>query len=135
MSALADALVAAQRRALLAMEKAYVAGAHTEAQMYELLDGIGATDKVDQERLIASLTVIRDLGASLPAEPAAGPQEAADEPMSPKQADYIATLWAEKGVKPADRPDTTGLTKARASELINQLKAGTYHPSEWSIPF
>ena len=135
MSALADALVAAQRRALTALEKAYVAGTLAEDRMREILDLIGTTDAVDQDRLIASLDVIRLMGASLPAEPVNGAEKASDAPMSPKQSAFIDKLWRERGGKPAERPDTTGLTQEKASELITQLRTNTYDPAAWSIPF
>jgi hypothetical protein len=55
-SALAEALVAAQRRSLATLEKAYVAGAIDAEPMTEALERCGITDAVDRAFLIASLT-------------------------------------------------------------------------------
>ncbi len=52
MSALAEALVAAQRRALSAMEKQYVAGLIGGEEAEVLMDNMGLTDAVDQGRLL-----------------------------------------------------------------------------------
>jgi hypothetical protein len=134
-SALADALVAAQRRAIGALEKAYLAGNITPEALTADLDNIGATDVVDRERLIAALSVIRDLGASLPSEPTNGAPKQDEELMTPAQKTFIDKLWDDKGGPANARPDTEGLTKARASELITQLKTNTYNPADWSIPF
>jgi hypothetical protein len=134
-SALADALVAAQRRALSAVEKAYLAGKASDDELRLWLDGIGATDKIDQDRLITSLTVIRTLGASLPGEPTNGAEKAADEPMTDAQRTFIDKLWSDRNDKTSARPDLEGLTKAKASELITQLKTNTYNVDDWSIPF
>ena len=70
MSALADALVAAQRRALAAVEKQYAAGKLEADAVREQLDAIGLSDTVDVDRLLAALDLIRDYGATLPGEPA-----------------------------------------------------------------
>ena len=70
MSALAEALVAAQRRALQATEKAYVAGALTRDEAVTELNAFGLTDQVDIDYLLAALDVVRLRGAALPAEPA-----------------------------------------------------------------
>jgi hypothetical protein len=134
-SALADALVAAQRRALTAMEKGYLSGRLSGDDFGSTLDAIGCSDVVDQERLIAALEVMKHLGASLPSEPVAGAQQAADEPMTDAQRTFIDDLWTRAGAKLSDRPDLAGLTKARASDLITQLKTNTYDPADWSIPF
>ena len=66
MSALTEALVAAQAKALAALEKAYVANAFEDDRMREQLDAIGCTDAVDQEFLIQSLDVLRTYGAPAP---------------------------------------------------------------------
>jgi hypothetical protein len=68
-SALADALVAAQRRALAAVEKQYAAGKLEADDVRAKLTAIGLTDDVDADRLLAALDLIREYGATLPAEP------------------------------------------------------------------
>jgi hypothetical protein len=138
-SALADALVAAQRRALTAMEKGYLSGRLSGDDFGSTLDAIGCSDVVDQERLIAALEVMKHLGAPLPSEPTNGAQQAADEPMTDAQRTFIEKLWhpGVPGPRLGDL-DLAGLTKTRASDLISALKGGTYNPSEWgelSVPF
>ena len=135
MSALAEALVAAQRRALSAMEKQYVAGQIDGEGAQVLMDGIGATDKVDQGRLLVALDVIRATGAALPSEPKGNGEAKPPEKMTDAQASYIDKLWQEGGGKPGDKPILTGLTKEDASRLINQLKTNTYNVADWDIPF
>jgi hypothetical protein len=140
-SALAEALVAAQRRALAALEKSYVHSPLTPEELdaekdrvRAIMDAIGCTDTVEQGQLFASLDVIRATGAALPSEPTNGVPKS-PEPMSDAQASYIDKLWQEHGGKPGDKPILTGLTKDMASKLISQLKTNTYNVADWDIPF
>lgn len=96
MSALAEALVAAQRRALGAMEKAYVAGKLEAEEMQEAMDGIGLTDDVDQARLLAALVIVRDLGAAVPSESSGATTTKPDEPASDAQWTLIRRLCTER---------------------------------------
>lgn len=73
MSALAEALVAAQRRAIAQLEKAYVAQAFEDDRMREMLDAMGCADAVDQDYLIQALDVIRAYGGPLHARKKASP--------------------------------------------------------------
>jgi hypothetical protein len=73
-TALSDALTAAQRSALAALEKAYVAGAIEAEAMVAALESVGISD-------------------------------------------------------------LAGLTKPKASELIDSLNGGSYDPAAWSVPF
>ena len=57
MSALAEALVAAQRRALSATEKAYVAGFITHADAVAELNAFGLTDQVDIDFLEDTISI------------------------------------------------------------------------------
>ena len=60
MTALADALTAAQHRAVAAIQKQYAAGKIEAETVRERLDLIGLTDTVDQDRLLAArLLVVR----------------------------------------------------------------------------
>lgn len=133
MTPLADALTTAQRRALAALEKAYVAG-HIEAEtLPERLASFGVNDPTDVAFLLAALDVLREWGV---AEPTMAERVAAAkvEGASEKQADYIKQLVREKGVK--EPPDLLGLTKAQASQLINELQRGEYDPAKWlAVPF
>jgi hypothetical protein len=83
-SALAEALVAAQRRALSAMEKQYVAGKLDPETAVETMDAIGCTDEIDQGRLLSALDVIGKYGAQLPSEPTNGGEPKPPEPASDK---------------------------------------------------
>ena len=130
MSALAEALVAAQRRALAAMEKAYVAGRLTDEEFGLQLDAMGLADDVDTDRLLVSLAVIRDLGAQPPAEPANGGEKVPDK-ASDAQLALIAKLVQEKNVAAPDLP----LTKVDAHAIIDSLKSGSYDAAKWTVPF
>jgi len=131
MTPLSDALTAAQRSALQALEKAYVAGQLDPETMTAALEACGISDPVDLSFLLASLDVLREWGVSAPnmTERVA---ETKREPMSDKQLQYIWRLCDEKRL---ERPDTMGLTKEKASELIDSLQNGTYDPEKWSVPF
>ena len=131
MSALAEALVAAQRRALQAVEKQYVAGKLDHDGACTCLNLIGLNDEVDQDRLFFALDMIRDYGAALPSEPTNGAAEKQTEKATDAQLSLITRLVAEKQVTAPDKP----LTKLEAHEVIDTLKAGTYDPAKWSVPF
>ena len=131
MSALADALVAAQRRALAAVEKQYAAGKLEADAVREQLDAIGLSDTVDVDRLLAALDLIRDYGATLPGEPAPSNGKPETEKATDAQLTLIARLVKEKQQPPPDGP----LTKAEAHEIIDTLKAGTYDAGRWHAPF
>ena len=127
MTPLTDALTAAQRRALTALEKAYVAG-HLDAENVSawLID-CGITDPVDTAYLLHSLDVLKEWGASLPDEP----QAKTDEQATPKQLDLIRSLCGRKELAPPHLP----LTKAQASEIIDSIDRGTYEAEKWAVPF
>lgn len=131
MSALADALVAAQRRALSAMEKQYAAGKIDSDEARMVMEVIGTTDAVDQDRLLASLNAIRLYGATVPSEPTPNGEPKKPEPASDAQLAFIARLVKEKKAQPPDTP----LTKAEAHEIIDTLQAGTYDAAKWTVPF
>jgi hypothetical protein len=126
---LSDALTAAQRSALAALEKAYVAGKLDTLELTDALDGCGISDPVDLSFLVSSLDVLREWGVSAPtmSERVA---EAKDEPASQKQLDWIAKLVGDKGW-----PMPEGLSKEKASQAIDELQAGTYDPEQWEFPF
>jgi hypothetical protein len=116
------------------MEKQAVAGKVDGEAARTIMDAIGCTDSVDQDRLMACLDVIRDYGAALPAEPSNGAAEKKDpatEIATDAQLALIAKLVKEKRAASPDLP----LTKAQAHEVIDTLKAGTYDPVKWSVPF
>ena len=128
---LSDALVAAQSRAVAALGKQYVGGTMDEDAVRIALDSIGLQDPADTNRWLAALTIIRETGAAVPTGNG-GSAERPPEPMSGAQRSLIERLVQEKGVTP---PDLEQRTKQEAHEIIDTLKAGTYDPQKWSIPF
>lgn len=137
MTALADALVAAQRRALAAIEKQYTAGKIEAETVRERLDLIGLTDTVDQDRLVAALDTIMEYGAALPAEPVATPAERPPEPATPPQRERIkrdvARLHGDDAA--AAVASEPSLTKGQASEIIDSIVKGTFNLEKWYVPF
>lgn len=136
MSALADALVAAQRRSLATLEKAYVAGAIEAEPMIEAMESCGITDAVDRAFLIASLDVLREWGVTAPNMT----ERVARENGEPKKATegqvkYALDLLKRGNHAPLAELDVRGLTFDRASELIDSLKGGKYDAAEWDVPF
>lgn len=141
MSALAEALVAAQRRALAQLEKGYVRGPQEDRDVAmqgfrDALAAIGLADREDVETLIACLEVIRQTGGSVPAEPASSaPQKA--EPATQAQRDRI-----KRDLVPRHGDDAAlsissepSLTKAQASEIIDSIAKGTFELEKWAVPF
>src|SRR4051794_16684150 len=121
MSALAEALLAAQRQAVASLSKAFVAERITQEELLTDLDAIGLRDAVDQGLLLEALRVVAHYGGEAPKANGTRP-DPTTEPASQKQLDYLAKLADEKHTTAPDGP----LTKARASEAISALQAGTY---------
>jgi hypothetical protein len=130
-SALAEALVAAQRRAITQLEKVYVAGGFEDARMHELLDAMGCADAVDQDHLIAALDTIRAYGGPLPNAPANGGEAKPPEKASDAQLALIADLVKRKNLTAPDLP----LTKVDASAIITSMQSDTYDAAKWQLPF
>jgi hypothetical protein len=121
MSALADALAAAQTRVVAALAKAYVRGSIEREQVVATLDGVGLGDKIDQEQLLAAWDAIREHGAQTPAE------------AKPRGEDNGATEAQWKLIRDlADRAGKTApegaLTKVQASQI-------RYNPDDWGVAF
>ena len=129
MTALTDALEAAQRRAVTSLAKQYVGGALDEDEVRVALNSIGLSDPADTNRWVASLDILRETGAELPREN--GAKQKVDELASEAQWTLIRRLADERTLTAPEPP----LTKAQASETINELKAGTYDPSKWNPGF
>jgi hypothetical protein len=127
-SALTEALVAAQAKALAALEKAYVAQKLDPTALVAGMDEIGCTDKVDQSALIAALDVLIVYGQT---EPTYTEKRQTEKP-SQAQLDYIAKLVEHHQ---AQAPNLAGVTRAQASEIIDSLQRGTYDASKWTVPF
>lgn len=130
MTPLSDALTAAQKRALQALEKAYVAGAIEPDALREKLHGCGISDDVDISYLVHALNVLREWGAPLPVETNGTPKR---ENMTASQRGFIEQLCREKNLPEPETFDD--LSKAQASEAINALQAGDYDPARWRVPF
>jgi len=131
-SPLSDALTTAQRRALAALEKAYVAGQVEAETMTASLEACGITDPIDLAFLLSSLDVLREWGVAAPTmSERVAREDASQQPASDKQRDYIAKLCEEKQLERPDEP----LSKAEASEIIDAIQKGTYDPAKWRVPF
>jgi hypothetical protein len=116
MTALSDALTAAQRSALAALEKAYVAEKIDKEELSRQISLIGLTDTVDGDFLLAALDVLKDWGVAAPNMAERIIRENGEpEKASDKQRALIADLCRRKQLS---APDLAGLTKPKASELV-----------------
>lgn len=135
-TALSDALVAAQRRALAATQKAYVAGHLDRDDAVAELNTYGLTDDVDIGYLLAACDVIRARGAALPAEQGEA-QAAKDDPATDAQRARVkrdvAKLHGDDAA--ASIAGEHSLTKAQASEIIDSIAKGTFELERWYVPF
>jgi hypothetical protein len=140
---LSDALTAAQRPALAALEKAYVAGEldpdpdddeamSARGYLVMRLEDCGMRDPVDIAFLLAALDVLREWGVSAPTM-SERVTEAKDEKATKGQLDYITDLTKRLVVDPPEFMEA--LTKEQASAIIERLKAGTYKAEEYRVPF
>ena len=127
MTALSDSLAASQARAVVALSKAYVSGRMDRDAVQLALIGCGLADQVDSDQWFATLDVIREHGAAPPGEARPAPDNNATE----AQWKLLRDL-ADKAGKTAPEG---ALTKAQASQVIEQIKAGTYNPDDWGVPF
>ena len=129
MTALAEALLAAQRQAIGAASKAFVAGTLNETDLFELLDDIGARDTVEQAQLLASLHALQRFGAGAPTTPN-GTRPAAR--VTAAQRARIEKTAKERNYQ---LPNFDGLTMAEASEVISTMDDGSYDSARWVVPF
>lgn len=136
MSALADALVAAQRRALAATQKAYVAGHINHEDAVAEINAYGLTDQVDIDFLLASLDVVRLRGAELPAEGNGTPAQTDSPATDAQRARVYRDLEKTRGQDIAQAVSREpSLTKAQASEIIDSIAKGSYDAAKWEVPF
>ena len=126
MTALSDSLAASQARAVVALSKAYVSGRMDREAVQLALIGCGLADQVDSDQWFATLDVIREHGAAPPAE-----ARPVDNNATEAQWRLLKDL-ADKAGKTAPEG---ALTKAQASQVIEQIKAGTYNPDDWAVAF
>lgn len=138
MTALSDALVAAQRRAIAALEKAYLDGRLIRDDFTANCEAIGAVDVVDRDHLIAALDVLTAWGASLPQASPHGNGISPDAPpalASDKQKAFIVKLLNEGNFPVIASQDLNAMSKQRAHEIIEALQANRYDPSVYDVPF
>jgi hypothetical protein len=127
-SALSEAVDAAQAKALAALEKAYVRG-HIDAEaLVEKMNAIGCRDGLDHAALIEALDVLHFYGQT---EPTYTEKRQTEKPTA-AQVSYIGRLCAERELT---APDLAGVTRAQASEIIDSLQRGTYDEAKWTVPF
>ena len=119
MSALAEALLAAQRDTLAATRRAYLAGIIDDADVLDTMNRIGCTDSVEQAQFVAALESLRAFGVQVLAPIAAGTTPKEDRPASEAQWKLLRRLAEERGTVAPEGP----LTSAQASKAINELKA------------
>lgn len=128
MSALAEALLAAQRQAIGAASKAFVAGALNETELLAVLDDVGATERVEQGYLLASLHALQQFGVSAPAN-------GAQKPAAKVSAAQRARIEKTAKERNYALPNFDGLTMAEASTVIQTMDDGSYDAARWDLPF
>jgi hypothetical protein len=136
MTPLSDALTAAQRSALAALEKAYVAEAVDTEDFRAGLHSCGISDDIDISFLTHALDVLREWGVTAPTMS----ERVARENGEPKKAtegqvSYIIDLLKKGQHGPLSEADLRAMPFDRASELIDCLKTGNYDPKAWDVPF
>ena len=131
MTPLSDALTVAQKRALAALEKAYVAGEIDGEAFAAALAAFGISDPIDVAFLLSALDVCREWGVPAPTM-SERVTAAKVEPATDAQWQRIRRDCEAQKV---GLPETEHLTKAQASEIIGALQAGTYDPAKYSVPF
>lgn len=124
MSALADALVAAQSRAVAALGKQYVGGQLDSDAVRIALDSVGLNDPADTERWLSALDILRATGATMPNGDAPHPNE---KPSSLAQRNLIDKLCDERGIV---KPQTHPRLFVEASAVIDAIKAGRFTPDD-----
>lgn len=138
MTPLSDALQASQSAALAALARSYVRGPlgasedATEALAASLLP-LGLTDELEAAQWIACLTVLRELGGEPPKANGQRPYSERRETEQATEAQWslIRRMADDKGVTAPDGP----LTRPQASQVIDELRDGSYSPDKWSVPF
>jgi hypothetical protein len=133
---LSDALTAAQRSALAALEKALVAGLISAEDFSAALASFGISDAVDTAFLLAALDVLREWGVSAPTmSERVAREDVIRQKATEGQVSYILDLLKKGGHDSLVEADLRALSFDKASVLIDQLKAGKYDASEWDVPF
>ena len=132
MTPLSEALTTAQKRALISLEKAYQAG-YLDAETFTAsLAAFGISDPVDVAFLLSALDVLREWGVS---ETSMTERVQKQTMITPGQVTYINDLLVKGKHTPLNQDDLATFTFDKASRLISSLKAGSYKPEEWDVPF
>jgi hypothetical protein len=92
------------------------------------LHALGFLDDVGIGFMLCGWAILRQEREQPPAAAAA---KQPDEPATDRQLAVMRELAEKAGVVIPERP----FTKDRASEAISQLKAGTFDPDKWEVPF
>lgn len=132
MTALAEALLAAQRQATNALAKPYIAGTIDAEEVVRRLESFGCTDMVDQGYLLAAWDTIQTYGAPAPTNAAAPP---APKLMSPAQKRRIELDCKDRGWQQPDFEALPTITMDEASQIIDSIKDGSYDAARWNPPF
>lgn len=132
MTALSDALQAAQARAVAAIGKSYTYAPEPPSHetVCAMLDVIGLTDHTEQHQWLEALDVLRLHGSQPPGEAKPQPNGQPEQATS-AQVSFIGKLCADKGFPVPEGP----FTKEQAHEIIDSLKQGSYDPDKWTVPF
>ena len=136
MSALAEALVAAQARAIAAIGKGYIAApdVNEDEAVLATLDAIGCGDKIEQAQLLAAWRVLRAAGVQPPPEQKQTYSERReDKPATDAQIGGIKKRMQERHLQPLTDDQYRQLTRPQASSIIESLDAGTFDRE--SVPF
>lgn len=131
MTALSEAVHQAQRAAIAALGKRYIAGKEQDINLPVLLDSFGATDDIEKDTLISCWIYLRETGSQAPEAPAQESRSAENDMATDKQLKAIERMCDERKLISPDLP----LTKQQAHEIIESIKAGTYNPDQWAVPF
>ena len=132
MTPLSDALTTAQRRALAALEKAYVAGELEGESFTGALAAFGISDPIDVAFLLAALDVLREWGVQAPTMTE---RVAEERKASEGQVKFIQDLLQRGNFTPHAEADLRAMRFEEASALIDALKKGTYDPELDDVPF
>ena len=131
MTALAEALLAAQRQAIGALGKQFVACQIDVAEVVSRLREIGCTDPADRDQMVAAWMILREYGSGLATN---GASQQAPKMMSPAQKRRIELDCKDRGWAPPAF-DAVPITLDEASAIIDSIKDGSYDPARWNPPF
>ena len=132
-AALAAALEASQAKAIAALGKAYVRRDEEPDQdlFRQLMKGMGLDDDFAITFLFHAWDVLREQREQPPGTEN-GVKPEGEKMMSDAQRSLIETLARERNLT---APDLAGMTWAKASELITEIKSGNYNADNWQVPF